>query len=60
MFIKGEIEMNKLLLAMLLTIGVSAITTPAMARRGADDPASQVRHVVAVMTQLVMCVKRVA
>ena len=44
MFIKGEIEMNKLLLAMLLTIGVSAITTPAMARRGADDPASQVRQ----------------
>lgn len=36
--------MNKLLVTILLAIGVSAITTPAMARGGADDPAGHVRQ----------------
>jgi hypothetical protein len=43
-FYLKEIKMNKLLLAMLLAIGVSTISTPAMARRGADDPAGHVRQ----------------
>ncbi len=35
--------MNKILLAVMVTLGVAIVSTPAMARRGADDPAGHVR-----------------
>ena len=36
--------MNKLLLTLLFAVGISAVTQPAMARQGADDPAGHVRQ----------------
>jgi hypothetical protein len=36
--------MNKVLLAVMMTLGVAIVSTPAMARRGADDPAGHVRQ----------------
>lgn len=36
--------MNKILLAMLVSVGVMMATAPAMARQGADDPAGHVRQ----------------
>jgi hypothetical protein len=35
--------MNKVLLVVMMTLGVVIVSTPAMARRGADDPAGHVR-----------------
>jgi hypothetical protein len=35
--VREEFEMNKLLLALMLSLGVVIVSTPAMARRGADD-----------------------
>ncbi len=35
--------MNKLLLALMLAFGVAIVSTPAMARQGADDPVGHVR-----------------
>lgn len=35
--------MNKVLLAVMMTLGVAMVSTPAIARRGSDDPAGHVR-----------------
>jgi hypothetical protein len=36
--------MNKVLLALMMALGVTLVSNPAMARRGADDPAGHVRQ----------------
>jgi hypothetical protein len=35
--VREEFEMNKILLALMLSLGVVIVSTPAMARLGADD-----------------------